>query len=306
MDFIEAPSVAIILVNWNGYGLTKACLNSLSRLAYDNFSIILIDNGSEDASGQRLKSEFPEVIYLQNDQNLGFTGGNNVGITYALEHGFDYVLLLNNDTVVDPGFLTPMVSFLERNPQYGAAQPKILYEGRKDTLWNAGGGYFKWLQMTWSIGIGQKDEGQFDLEKDTHWITGCCFLVKQSCIREIGLLNEDYFAYYEDVDWSFRMREKGFRLRYIPSSVIYHVAGASSIARQKSKEGNVQPIVHFYRIRNHLFLIRRHGNVLSFTLSLIYQSVKNLLFTLFFITRGRMGKARAVCKGYKEGLFSVR
>ncbi len=306
MDFIEEPSVAIILVNWNGYGLTKACLNSLSTLAYTNFSIILIDNGSEDLSGQRLKTEFPEVIYLQNAQNLGFTGGNNVGIAHALEQGFDYVLLLNNDTIVEPGFLFPMVSFLERNPSYGAAQPKILYEGRKDTLWNAGGGYFGLLQMTWSIGIGQKDEGQFDLEKDTHWITGCCFLLKQSCIRETGLLDEDYFAYYEDVDWSFRIRERGFMLRYIPSSVIYHVAGASSIAKQKTKEGNIQPVVHFYRIRNHLFLIRRHANTFSFVLSLVYQSIKNLLFMLFFVIRGRTQKAKAVCRGFREGLFSKR
>src|SRR5690606_13957987 len=152
---------------------------------------------------------------------------------------------------------------------------------------------------TWSIGIGQKDEGQFNQENNTPWITGCCFLAKASCIRKVGLLDDDYFAYYEDVDWSFRMREQGFDLRYIPSSVIYHVAGASSISKQKTKEGIVNPIVHFYRIRNHLFLIRRHGNMASFTLSLAYQSIKNSLFMLFFIIRGRTEKARAVRRGYR-------
>ena len=301
---MEKPSVAIIVINWNGYELTKSCINSLQKITYANFSIVLVDNGSVDNSGERLKEEIPGLVYIQNEQNLGFTGGNNVGITYALDQRFDYVLLLNNDTVVEPDFLNPMISFLEDNPYYGAAQPKILYEGKRDTLWNAGGGYFKWLEMTWSIGIGQKDEGQFNQEKNTPWITGCCLLAKTSCIKQIGLLDDDYFAYYEDVDWSFRMREGGFRLRYIPSSVIYHVAGASSISKQKTKEGIVNPVVHFYSIRNHLLLIRKHGNTLSFTLSLVYQSIKNLLFILFFIIRGRTEKAKAVCRGFKEGLFS--
>lgn len=306
MDFIEAPSVAIILVNWNGYGLTKSCIKSLQKITYTNFSIVLVDNGSVDNSGQRLKEKIPGLVYLQNEQNLGFTGGNNVGISHALNKGYDYVLLLNNDTVVEPDFLNLMVSFLEEHPNYGAAQPKILYERKRNILWNAGGGYFKWLEMTWSIGIGQEDKDQFNQERDTPWITGCCFLVKASCIRKVGLLDDDYFAYYEDVDWSFRMRKKGFRLRYIPASVIYHVAGASSISKQKTKEGTVNPIVHFYRIRNHLFLIRSHGNTLSFSLSLVYQSIKNLLFMLFFIIRGRSKKAKAVHGGFKEGLFSKR
>jgi GT2 family glycosyltransferase len=306
MNFTEEPSVAIILVNWNGYDLTKSCVKSLNHLTYTNFSVILVDNGSEDKSVERLKNEFPDLTYLQNKENLGFTGGNNIGILYALEKNFGYVLLLNNDTVAEPEFLEPMVAFLEKNPTYGAAQPKILFEGKRNTIWNAGGGYFKWLEMTWSVGIGEKDNGQFDREKDTPWITGCCFLVKTSCIRQTGLLDNGYFAYYEDVDWSFRMKKNGFRLRYIPTSVVYHVVGASSISKQNTKEGVVSPIVHFYRIRNHLYLIRSHSQWMSFLLSLVYQSFKNLAFIFLFMVRGRTEKAKAVYKGYLDGLFNTR
>lgn len=306
MDFTEVPSVAIVLVNWNGYELTRACIHSLQKVTYRNFSVILVDNGSVDQSGKRLHSEFEDIVYLQNNQNEGFTGGNNRGINHALKEDFDYILLLNNDTVVAPGFLEPMVSFLERNPNYGAAQPKILFEANRDTLWNAGGGYFKGLEMTWSVGIGRKDRGQFNREKDVPWITGCCFLAKASCIKQVGLLDTGYFAYYEDVDWSFRMRKNGFRLRYIPAAVIYHVAGASSVSKEKNREGTVHPIVHYYRIRNHLFLIRSHAHWLSFTFSLLYQTLKNLGFLSFFIVKGRTQKARAVWKGYWQGLFSTR
>ncbi|MEY3643864.1 MAG: hypothetical protein RLZZ207_558, partial [Bacteroidota bacterium] len=119
------PKVAIIIVNWNGYALTKACLESLKELQYSNFKLILVDNGSVDGSGEKLKSEFPEIELLTSPDNIGFTGGNNLGIQWALDHSFDQVLLLNNDTLVEPDFLDPLVSFLEQNPDYGAVQPKI-------------------------------------------------------------------------------------------------------------------------------------------------------------------------------------
>ncbi len=299
----STPKVAIIIVNWNGYALTKACLESLKELQYANFKLILVDNGSVDGSGERLKSEFPEIELLTSPDNIGFTGGNNLGIQWALDHSFDQVLLLNNDTLVEPDFLDPLVSFLEQNPDYGAVQPKIMLEGERDKLWNAGGGYFKGLEMTWSIGTGKTDEGQFDKEKDTPWITGCTMLVRSSTIRQAGMLDPRFFAYYEDVEWSFRIKKSGFRLRYLPQSKIYHVAGGSS-KKIKTKEGVVPPILHYYRTRNHLFLIRSHSNPLSFVLSLFYQTLKNAAFILYLGLNGRFQKVNAILKGHYEGLFS--
>lgn len=303
MEPNRQPKVAIILINWNGYALTKACLESLKDLKYPHFQLILVDNGSEDGSGEKLKTEFPEIELLSSPDNIGFTGGNNLGIKWALDHFFDQVLLLNNDTVVEPDFLDPLVSFLEEHLDYGAVQPKIMLEADRDKLWNAGGGYFKGLEMTWSIGTGQLDEGQFDQEKDTPWITGCAILVRSAVIRKVGMLDARFFAYYEDVEWSFRIKKSGFKLRYLPQSKIYHVAGGSS-RKIKTKEGVVPPILHYYRTRNHLFLIRSHSNPVSFVLSLLYQTLKNVAFMLYLGLNGRFQKVNAILKGHYEGLFS--
>ena len=295
--------VAIIIVNWNGYDLTKTCLVSLREIHYPNFQTVLIDNGSLDQSGDKLKSEFPEIELIACSENLGFTGGNNLGIKWALENYHDYVLLLNNDTVVEPDFLQPLVSFLERNHDYGAAQPKIMFEKERNKIWNAGGGYFKWLVMSWSVGIGKEDHGQFDEEKDTPWITGCAMMVRSDVIKEAGMLDNRFFAYYEDVEWSLRIQKSGYRLRYLPKSKIYHVAGGSS-KKIKTKEGIVPPIIHFYRTRNHLFLIRKHANPLSFVLSLVYQTAKNAAFIIYLAFIGRFQKVKAILKGHFEGLFA--
>lgn len=303
MEPNSQPKVAIIIVNWNGYELTKACLESLNDLRYSNFQLILVDNGSVDGSGEKLKIEFPEIKLIASPENIGFTGGNNLGIQWAMDHSFDQVLLLNNDTLVEPDFLDPLVSFLAQSPDYGAVQPKIMLEAERNKIWNAGGGYFKWLEMTWSIGIGQLDEGQFDQENDTPWITGCAILVKSGAIRQVGMLDTRFFAYYEDVEWSFRLKKSGYRLRYLPQSKIYHVAGGSS-KKIKTKEGVIPPIIHYYRTRNHLFLIRSHANPLSFVLSLLYQTAKNCAFILYLGLNGRFQKVNAILKGHYEGLFS--
>jgi GT2 family glycosyltransferase len=303
MDLNSQAKIAIIIINWNGYTLTKACLESLRKITYSRFVSILVDNGSEDGSGKKLKEEFPEIELLESHQNLGFTGGNNLGIQWALDQSYEYVLLLNNDTVVEPDFLQPLVSFLDQNHEYGAAQPKIMFEKERNKIWNAGGGYFKWLGMSWSVGIGHEDQGQFDQEKDTPWITGCAMLVRSAVIQESGMLDDRFFAYYEDVEWSMRIQKNGYKLRYIPKSKIYHVAGGSS-KKVKTKEGVVPPIIHFYRTRNHLFLIRKHANLISFVLSLLYQTAKNAAFIIYLAFNGRFQKVKAILKGQFEGLFA--
>lgn len=302
MTKITQPSVAIIIINWNNYDDSQKCLHSLKKCDYQNFKTIIVDNDSQDGSGSKLKSEFGEFAhFIFSDKNLGFTGGNNLGIDWILLHSFDYVLLLNNDTIVEPDFLSHLVLFLKKNSKYGAAQPKILLEGDRQKIWNAGGGYFKWLEMTWSIGSNQIDQGQFDEENDTFWITGCAMLVKTDVIKKVGKLDDRFFAYYEDVEWSFRIRKKGFKLRYIPKSIIYHVASGSS-KKTKTKEGVIPPIIHYYRTRNHFLLIRNHSNLVSFILSLLYQIMKNAFFIIYLGSIGRFHKVRAILNGHYDGL----
>ena len=173
---------AIILVNWNSYALTAQCIRSLQQMSYpESATVILVDNHSADGSGEALKNEFPHIIYIQANDNLGFTGGNNVGIAYAIQEKFDYTLLLNNDTTVDPDFLAPMVPYMETHPETGAVQPLIYYHHQPSLIWNGGSFYNQWLGHPYIRYIGKKIEStplQNNTPVPVDWITGCAFFNK--------------------------------------------------------------------------------------------------------------------------------
>lgn len=295
------PSVAIIIVNWNGYAFTQKCILSLNRLNYTNFKIILVDNASEDGSGEKLAKDFPGVIFIQSKINAGFTGGNNLGLKYAIDRGYDYCMLLNNDTEVESDFLGPLVNFLEENFNYAAAQPKIFFLKNRELIWNAGGKYYSWLGITRTIGLGKTDSEDFSKVSKVDWITGCCILVKTKVIEKVGLLDEKFFAYFEDVDWSFRFRSHGYNLAYVPQSKIYHVAGASSKAEVKMKGGKLNPIIHYYDTRNHLYLVRKHADGIIFIINLFVQFIKIIGYSIYFIVRGKWTKLSFALRGFYHG-----
>lgn len=298
MDFTPGSSVAIILLNWNAFAYTKACIDSLLEVKYSDFKIILVDNGSEDGSLQKLTDLFPMVTILPAKENLGFAGGNNLGINFALENNFRYVLLLNNDTLVKPDFLAPMVHVLEHGHDCAAVQPLIYFLHDQGKLWNAGGKYFKWLARSKTLYAIPDSNHPYS----TDWITGCAFLVKTEVIKEIGPLNEAYFAYFEDVDWSLRMRMAGFSLKVVPSSIIYHEAGASSKSIKEGKEGFLNPKVHYLNVRNQILQLRKYASFPYGIIAWPYNFFKIFLIGVYFLGRGRWGKLRAVCSGVKDGL----
>ncbi|WP_229239768.1 glycosyltransferase family 2 protein [Echinicola soli] len=294
----ETPSVAIIILNWNGYAHTSACLKSLQAAKMEDVEVILVDNASEDGAVAKLKSEFPQHTYLQNEQNLGFTGGNNVGIKHALEREIPYIMLLNNDTEVVPGFLGHLLHELKSHARLAAVQPLMYYLHDKHKVWNAGGKFNPWTGGSTSI----TQKKNHSLPYPTDWITGCCILVRSEVIREVGLLNDHYFAYFEDVDWSLRMRERGHGLAVAPAAVIYHEAGASSKAKKKGKEGVLSPKVHYLNTRNQLFQLRNHVDFPHRLVAWPVQLVKLGLFGVYFLVRRRREKFRALLKGLRDGL----
>ncbi|PWL30946.1 glycosyltransferase family 2 protein [uncultured Roseivirga sp.] len=243
------PSLAIVIVNWNSYEVTANCLESLRFLDYPEFTVVVVDNGSEDDSGDRLMSSFPEITLLKNTENLGFTGGNNTGIQFALENDFELVMLLNNDTIVTPGLASLLVKRLVSDPDIGAVQPKILYNKERDVIWNAGGVFNSFLFISKTRGFNEKDRGQYDTSNKVDWITGCCFLTRSEIIKQIGLLDQKFFIYYEDSDWSFKIRKLGYKLVYDGSSIVYHEVGMSEENRKGHNEGNVSPFcpLHGYQ-----------------------------------------------------------
>lgn len=245
-------SVAIIILNWNNYPDTLECLESLYCISYPNYRIIIIDNGSTDDSLPVLRSKFPQAHLIEAGNNLGFTGGNNIGMQYALDHQFSYALLLNNDTVVAPDFLERLIEVIQSDARIGVVGPTIYYFEQPDVIWSAGGAIHHQRGLTWMLNINEKDSGQLgDTPREVDFVSGCALLVKTEVIRSVGGLDERFFAYYEETEWCVRIRRAGYKILHVPSSRIWHKISIE--AREAS------PQVHYYMTRNRLLFLSLTG-----------------------------------------------
>lgn len=254
----KSPKVSIIILNWNGWQDTLECFDSLTRITYPNYDVVILDNNSTNESVEKIKNWITNkktaVAYklIINSQNTGFAGGNNPGIEYAVKNKSDYILLLNNDTIVDPGFLEKMIKVGESDEKIGIIGPKIYYETDKNRIW-FGGGYFDWLGGGKHLDFDKIDDKPFDETiKKINFVTGCCFLIKRVAVEKIGLMNEDFFLYYEDVEWSLRAIKYGYKIIYAPGSHIWHKVS-------RSVKPKTNPMVHYYHIRNILLLSKLHA-----------------------------------------------
>ena len=300
MAFTPEPSVAIILVNWNGYDFTAACIESLQKVEFPDYQVILVDNASENSEGKRLLSAFPEILLIENQENLGFAGGNNVGIVKALEDGFSHVMLLNNDTEVEPDFLGEMMRKFQSGGNLGVVQPLITFLNEKDKIWSAGGKWNSILGRAITLGDRKKLGAYRATDAPLDWASGCCMLISREALLTTGLLNESYFAYCEDVDWSLRFRQKGFEIALASKALVYHEAGASS--KKKHAEGTLSPRVFYFHVRNQFYLIRENQNGISFLFSVGYHGIRFSLWMAYFCLRGRFQKLKSVARGLRDGL----
>ncbi len=295
----STPSVAIILVNWNGFAFTKNCLESLAEIDYSNFSVIVVDNASSDGSVPLLKKAYPSMKLIENNSNRGFTGGNNLAISAALAEGYDYILLLNNDTEVSKNFLSRLVETIHSDPKMGIIQPLILFNQNRSLIWSAGGIFQKWLGKSITLADRTPINRFKNPFTDLDWATGCCMLVRATVFQNIGLLNDSFFAYFEDVDFSIRASKRGFKIGLEPSAIIYHEAGAAS--KKKSSEGELSPTVFYLTARNQLFQLRLHVGFPYGLIAWPYQILKFMMWISYFCARFRFKKAKAVMKGLKDG-----
>lgn len=290
------PGVAIAILNYNGYEVTAQCLDSLAELDYPNFEVILVDNGSEDGSPAFFKEKYPETTLIENEENLGFTGGNNTAIACALKRDFDYVLLLNNDTIVDPSFLTKMIEVAEAREDVGMLNPKIFFYDFPELLWYGGGriSFFKGVEH---FGFQQKVTPELDCEREVTFITGCAFLIKRKVLEEVGPLDDRLFIYCEDLDWSFRVREAGYKGLYVPQAVIWHMEGIDS---KKSKSNAFRKRLG---TRNLLFVFHAHFPRLKFLLFFLYYFFLWGPFkSLRYLIRGELKTMLQTWKGVFEFL----
>ena len=216
------PKVTCVVLNWNAGGETVACLRALGQVKYGNWDVIVVDNGSTDDSLQRIRELHAQKLLIETGRNLGFAGGNNVGITLANRSHADYIWLLNNDTEPTPNALAELVSTARSNPQLGAIGSVLLYpnSGRTVQAWG-GGKVNRWIGYCSLARAPQSDEW-FD------FITAASMLVPRAVFENIGLLVDSYFLYWEDVEFSFRLRKHGWKIGVSPLARVYHKESAST------------------------------------------------------------------------------
>ncbi len=285
--------IYIIILNYNGGEDTLECMESVSRIDKGNntVKILLVDNGSNDGSVAKIRDKYSDAIIIENKENLGFTGGNNEGIRYALKSGADYIMLLNNDTTVDRGLLVNMMKGFD-SKLVGGVVPKIYFskgseyhKGRyekKDlgnVIWYSGG-IMDWENLIGkNRGVDEVDLGQYDTEDFTELATGCCFLLSAKAINKVGAFDDKYFLYYEDADLSQRLKKSKFKIKYMPNAFLWH-------KNAKSSGGTGSDLQDYYITRNRMSFGMKYAPLRT-KIALIKESIS-------LLRSGRNWQKRAV------------
>ena len=273
-DTTPAPVTAVVL-NWCNEADTAVCLESLAAARYGALTVLLVDNGSPDGSGERLRARFPNVAYLQTGSNVGYAGGNNRGMRWALDHGAAFVLVLNNDTVVDPECVARLVGAAEET---GAAvvAPQIRYFDAPDKVWYGGGDFSK----VRAVGVHRLENHALNREQVRSvatFVTGCSFLIRSDTLRAVGGFDESFFAYVEDAELSLRLTRAGCTMLYEPSALVLHRIAPRAVET---------PFQIVQRDRNRRKLVARH-----------YRAPERMLFALWFYPTRGIHFARYLARG---------
>ena len=244
------PLVSIISINYNQGAVTCAMVASLLRVTYPRIEIIIVDNASPNDESELISQQFPQVKYIRSKQNLGFAGGNNLGLEHATG---EYLLFLNNDTEVAPGFIEPLVQLFKHNPKAGIASPKIIYYGSDNVIQYAGSkGINPWTGRSITIGNLENDHGQYNRSHPTQLADGAAMMVPREVIATVGSMPEMYFLYYEELDWCESIKRAGYTCHYVAESTIYH--------KESTSVGKSSVMKTYYMNRNRLLFIRRNVN----------------------------------------------
>lgn len=280
--------MACVIVNWNGWRHTIMCLQALHSTEYSNLCVIVVDNGSTDDSVPRIRAEHPDVHLIETGKNLGFSGGNNAGIREAFRRGAEYIWLLNNDTVPAPNALKEMVRRAEADRQIGAVGSVLYYAASPDKIQDWGGGWVNVLLGYCSIASEPPNIG-----RELDFLTGASMLVRRKVVEELGLMDDRYFLYWEDVEFCFRMRRHGWSLAVAPKAMVLHKVNAST-AKNPS-------VVERYFTTSALRFLAEYSPLppVSVVCFLALRMLNRAL-------RGRASRIVEVCKGIEDYVTSDR
>lgn len=218
---MRSPRVGVVILNWKRPVEILECLQSLRQQDYPAVETIVVDNASNNGSLERIRENFPEVTLIENEQNLGFAAGSNVGIQALLERGFDYVLLLNDDTEIAPDMLSRLVEVAEGHPDIGIVGPRIFYFEPSDVIWSAGGSIDRYGAAR-HLHVDEKGKSAASAPTDVDYVTGCGMLIKRSVLDTVGVLDERFFAYFEETELCARARRAGYRIVFVPDARMWH------------------------------------------------------------------------------------
>lgn len=266
-DNKQLPLVSIISVNYNQAKICIETIKSLQKISYPDIEIIIVDNGSAE-NPDIIKEECPEIVFIKSDKNLGFAGGNNIGIREAKGK---YVLLLNSDTEVYKDFLQPLVEVLEGDKNIGIVSPKLVYffsENQKTLQYAGANNINLYCGRGSKIGFKAHDEGQFDDVRETKLPHGAAMMLPMRVIKEVGLMPDIYFLYYEEHDWAEMIKRKGYKIYYCGKSTVYH--------KESMSVGKQNPIKVYYMNRNRIIFLRRNAGFFTFILSFLFYTFISL------------------------------
>lgn len=289
--------VAIILVNYNGKDYLEDCINSINKIKYENYEIIVVDNKSTDNSVEYLRNLGYKITIIEAEKNGGFSYGNNIGIKYAIENNFEYFLLLNNDTLVKEDFLSEMMKSFKNNTNVGAVGAKIMYYPNVDRIW-FGGGDINWKRFKVIHNhIKELDVGQCEKEKEISFMTGCALLISKKTIENIGFLSEDYFMYCEDLDYSLKLSDKKFKIIFNPKAIIYHKVSLSS-------GGEDSPFTLYWKTKNTLKVMKKYKNrtsIFNYNIGKLTFYIENIIKAIKYKLKGLNENYEAIKKAlFKE------
>lgn len=281
------PLVCIVLLNWNQREDTLSCLESLTKIVYSPIQIVIVDNGSVDGSVDSINSNYPAVKIIKLSHNTGCAGGRNRGLAYARSLNSDFVLFLDNDTTVEPDFLSHLIDVARTDARIGILSSKILLDSDHSVCWTAGGrvnaaGTVDALH--YHAPSGEVPDRIFDVD----WVPGCVLLARSEVAEATGAFDESYFVYFEDIDWCVRARQRGYRIVVVPQSIVYHKVSQSS-------GGDYSPIKLYYWSRNRLLFLKRQSRDtarLLTMLSMVTEDITDGLGDILLMKSPRHARAR--------------
>ena len=243
------PFITSVILNSNRRDDTLACLRSLAESTYERLSVMVLDNASTDGSVEAIRAEFPEVQIVPLSENKGYAGNNNVGISLALEQGADWVLVLNEDTLLAPNCIEHLVAAGESDPRVGIVGPMVYHADEPNVIQSAGG-IFDVYWRPKHVEQNEPDVGQFANTRSVGWISGCALMIRRETVENIGLLDERFFYYWEETEWCFRAQKHGWQILHVPQAKLWH--------KGVQRDYRPSPAVTYYNTRNRLLFLSKH------------------------------------------------